>query len=857
MSPPRRRPAHLGSTYRLQVHGLGFKGATELVEYLSALGIETLYLAPVLRAEGGSTHGYDVVDPTELDPALGTRDEFAALEAALAERAMGLLLDIVPNHMAASVHNAWWWDVLANGESSAFAHFFDVDWEAQEGKVLLPVLGAPLGEVLAEGTLTLAEGAGGTELAHFEQRFPLAAGSAHLLDELRGPRGDRRRRAVEALLDAQHYRLSYWRLGRDEGNYRRFFDIDTLVGLRIEDPAVVRATHALVLELVADPVVVGVRVDHVDGLADPAGYLGTLRTLLGRRSAGAGDPVVLIEKILGPGERLPGAWATDGTTGYEFADWAGSLLVDPTGLDLLAAGSAELAGGTPFFAELALEAKREVLATLFPGQVRRLARLARTLAELDGHLDLAEARFAAAIAELVANLDVYRIYADEEGASAEDRGRLERASELAGASLDAEERRAARALVGWLVGGAVTKVQRGWPLLELRPRFSQLSGAVAAKGVEDTALYRYDGLLAVAEVGEEPGRRPLEPAEFLAAIAAREVWPRSLNALSTHDTKRSGDVRARLAVLSEVPERWLAQVQRWHDALGSSGAVSIGPHDELFIYQCLFGGWPGRGPESKGFARRVEDTAVKSAREAKRRTSWLDPDEHYEQALGRFIRRALRRTESPVPGDLDELVADLGPASATNALSLLVLQMTTPGVPDLYQGTELWSRSFVDPDNRRPVDFARRRRLLAEVNAWLAEGQPPVPWLSDPTDDRLKLAVTRVLLDLRRRRRATFDDAPSVPVSVRGRHASHLVAFARPHREGTVVVIAPRHTYALAGAGTWAVGEAWADTSIPLDPEWSGPFTNVVNGASVVPRRGALRVRDVLATVPVGVLSAP
>lgn len=885
--PAKRGPAGrghrpLGSTYRLQLHGLGLAGARRLVGYLDDLGVETLYLSPVLEAAPGSTHGYDVVDPTRLDPALGTPGDLEALLAELDAHGMRLLLDVVPNHMAASPANRWWWDVLRVGRRSPHAPTFDIDWRAGGGRVLVGTLGRPLAEALAAGELRVMVEDGEPAVAYFEQRFPLDPDSYTGQPEALA--ADCADPAVLAeLLERQHYRLAYWRVAPWEGNYRRFFDIETLVGVRVEEPSVYAATHRYLLELVDDPRLAGLRVDHVDGLADPADYLARLRADLDRRRDDR--PALLVEKILARGEELPEGWAADGTTGYEFADLAGGVLIDPSGAAALRgpgpAGDADA---------LVLEAKREVQRRLFPGQLARLAEQAVAAAEqrlggAAGGLDLAVAEMAAALVELSARLDVYRTYLDRHGASAEDRRRLRPAADLAAPALGPEAARALGLLVEGLAdeggapggrrtraGGAVGGGElEGATWLAVARRWQQHTGAVAAKGVEDTALYRFDGLQAAAEVGGDPGDPAVTVEAFHEAMARRaRRHPRALNATTTHDTKRSEDVRSRLAVLSEVPARWAEQLERWHDRYRDLLGDQLDGRDERFVFQTLLGAWPLERGERRRLVPRMQEYLQKAAREAKRRTTWTEPHAAYERALHRFVGRVLAPGDGRLAEDLDRWVADIGPAGAANALALSVLKATAPGVPDVYQGTEEWALTLVDPDNRRPVDFDRRRRHLDALDpmttAKPGDEAPGAPggsgWsaLAEETasawqDGRVKLLVTTALLRLRRSEPALFDRGGYLPLEVRGERRQHLVAFARRYRRRWALALVPRLGYQLAGPGTMPVGaERWAGTTVRLPEGAPSRFTDVLTGAPRAARRGALGAGGAMSVLPVSVL---
>jgi (1->4)-alpha-D-glucan 1-alpha-D-glucosylmutase len=678
------------STYRVQLSGrFPFAAARAAVPYLADLGVSHLYTSPILRARSGSTHGYDVVDPTEVSPELGGEAGLRELVAALRAKGMGLLVDLVPNHMTTSNENPWWVDVLRHGPGSEFSPVFDIDWQAGGGRVRLPVLGGPLDRVAGEVEV------GDGWATYHEHRFPLAPGT------------DR--------LDQQHYELVEWRRAAVDLNYRRFFTVNELIGVRQEDPEVFRLTHATTLRLVAEGLVDGLRIDHIDGLADPAAYLSRLA---------AAVPWVVVEKILEAGERLP-PWPVAGTTGYEFLAVADGVLVDQAAAGAFAEGYRRLTGADPDPAELAVAGKRERLDRDFGAEVAGVAR----------HLPGDQEANRAAVVELAARLPVYRTYVTDHVSDA-DRAVIAGARDAAGPNLDAAGRAGLDRLVGAL-------------LLELRApeavrRFQQLSGPAMAKGVEDTALYRDTRLLARNEVGGDLGRFGRPVPELHAANAEREArWPRSLLTTSTHDTKRGEDVRARLAALSECPGRWWPLAGRWTERF--AGAVD--PADALVLWQTMVGAWPLERDRCLAYME-------KAIREAGLHTTWSDPDTAYEAAVRRLVERAY--ADPALLAELEELVAAVAPAGRVKAAGLALLRLTSPGVPDTYQGTETEQLVLVDPDNRRPAAFRG--------------------------DDSLKFRVTRTALRLRRRQ-------PDLFTGYRPLEAPHhLVAFARADDRLALVV---------------------------------------------------------------------
>ncbi|MET0297771.1 MAG: malto-oligosyltrehalose synthase, partial [Microbacterium sp.] len=643
-----RRPL---STYRLQIRrGFDLDAAAGITGYLHDLGVSWAYLSPLLQATDGSDHGYDVVDPSRIDPARGGADGLARFAASARAAGLGILVDIVPNHMGVGVpaENPWWWDVLLNGRASRYADAFDIDWDHGGGRVRLPLLGGALDDVIDDIEIVpdaTPEAPHGT-LRYFDHVLPLAAGSLDAADA-----------DVRALLARQHYELRFWQDEAAELNYRRFFAVTSLAGVRVEIPEVFAESHAEIVRWVEQGLVDGLRVDHPDGLLDPGGYLAQL-------AEATGDAYVLVEKILEHGEGLPGDWSTDGTTGYDALAEIDRVLVDPAGEEALDELDARLRGGEQSWHDLIHTTKRMIADTIQVAEIRRLVR------ELPAPVDDAED----ALAELLACFPVYRSYlpAGVEHLHSAAADAAVRRPELA-ASIDA--------LVGVLAD----------PRTAAARRFQQTTGPVMAKGVEDTAFYRYTRLGTLTEVGGDPGVFALPVDGFHVAQAMRQAsWPHAMTALSTHDTKRGEDVRARLSVLAEIPARWA-------DVLGELRAIAStgnGPFDAL-LWQAIIGSWPAT-PD------RLHAYAEKASREAAEETTWWNPDAAFETRMHALVDAAF--------GDARELVesfvAEIARPGWSNSLAAKTLQLAGPGVPDVYQGSELWETSLVDPDNRRPVDFA-------------------------------------------------------------------------------------------------------------------------------------------------------
>lgn len=841
----RARPAsrrHLGSTYRLQLNGMGFAAAAELVPFLADLGVETVYLSPVTRARASSTHGYDVVDPTQLDPQLGGREGFDALLETVGRLDLGLLLDIVPNHMAATAENPFFADVLRHGRESSYGTWFDVYWDEQDGKVLLPVLGDRLEHVIARDELTLlaegdpAVGLTGPALGYFDHRFPLAP------DTDLGA-------GIESVLQRQHFRLADWRVANESVNYRRFFDINELIGVRQEDPDVFRATHELVLGLLADPRVRGVRIDHIDGLRDPAGYLETLRAATAHLDP---PPVILVEKILEADEELAD-WPVEGTTGYEFAAAVTGLFIEPAGAKRMVDATSRATGDDRGFAERAVGAKRRVVDALFGHEVSRVSRLVGEASASVGAHD--EAAVRDAVAALTAALEVYRTYRRPgDPAGEDDLGRIDRAAHAARATLTGPAVSALDAVVD-VVSGDLTSDDPAWPAVAA---WQQFSGPVAAKGVEDTALYDSGGLLAAADVGADVDRPDRTPEQFHDFVSRRaERTPLAMNTTSTHDSKRGMDVRCRLAVLSEVPEDWESAVAALEEAVASVGLAAPEPAMRRYLYETAVGAWPMEGDRGR-FAERLRDHSVKAAREAKRQTSWTDPDPAYEERLGGFASW-LASDPRPVEA-LRSVVSAIESAGATNALAAVVLKTMAPGVPDVYQGDDAWSLTLVDPDNREPLDAETHRRLLAAIpagdNTDIAASTETGELLTSWRDGRLKQHVLRQALGARRALPELFARGSYEPLTATGAQAERVVAFARHDRDNWAVAVVARLVYAHAGTDGFALGECWGDTMLGLAPQCPARLIDRLSGRVIEVADGVIPMARLLESLPVALLTS-
>lgn len=789
MEPPAHRrvpdaPATVPvrATYRLQLRGdaLRFDDAAALVDYLDELGVSHLYLSPVLTATVGSTHGYDVTDPATVSDALGGRAGLAALAARARSRGMGLVIDIVPNHVgvADARQNRWWWDLLRYGQKSRYARHFDVDRESDngaDGKIALPALGA------GDGPDDLTVDRTGPEpmLAYYDKRFPVTPGTDT--------------GSAAEVHARQAYRLVPWNSGLV--GYRRFFTIDDLAAVRVEDPAVFDDAHAQVAEWVADGLVDGLRVDHPDGLANPAGYLARLRTLLGP------ERWLVIEKILGAEEPLDPTLPVDGTTGYDALNELAAVFVDPRGesaltdLSRACTGTAEDAA---WFHEQETRSKRAVLTDGLAPEMRRLVRAAQRDAGTTG-IEAEQLREAAVA--VAAALPVYRAdYAPLAGLLPRIVG------EVANSRPDLEP--ALQLLARALAAGG-----------DAAARFGQVCGAATAKAVEDRLFYRASRLIALQEVGGHPGRFAMPVSQFHLAWQERaRRWPRAMTSLSTHDTKRSEDVRARISVLSQVASQWAAHLAEW-DRLAPSPDPAFGS----FLWQTLFGVWPEDGTVRAELRGRIHEYTRKALRENGTRTTWTQVDDEFEAAVAAWIDSVI---DGPVHGAMTAFVGSVAPHAAAVSLGQKLLQLLGPGIPDVYQGTELWDDSLVDPDNRRPVDFDARRRLLADLDA-----APP------------KFRVVREALQLRRARPSSFVDGAYLPLLASGPAAGHVLAFGRGPAAGDldVIAVATLHTVPLGDIG-------WGGTVLDLP---AGTWTDRLTGRTLV---GSVPVSELLGTLPVAAL---
>ena len=959
------------STYRLQLHqDFGFAGARALVPYLTQLGITDCYTSPILQARPGSTHGYDICNHNQLNPELGSDEDYVLFADALTVGGMGHVVDFVPNHMGIdAASNPWWRDVLENGQCSPFARFFDIDWHPVkpelENKVLLPILADLYGLVLERGELSVRFEHGTFTLHYFEHQLPLnprrspmllehdlerlrfALGNDHpdfveylsIITALRnlpthtetdpGRIAERHREKevarerlvrlvtrapdirqhieqalrivngtpgdpdsfhrLHALLESQPYRLACWRTASHEINYRRFFDINELAGLHMEDPQVFTATHGLILRLIRQGRVSGIRIDHIDGLFDPGQYLERLQQAVHEErplrpsEEGNGQRIyIIMEKILGTGESLPEQWSAAGTSGYDYLNELNGLFIDRPKHRALQRVYRRFTGVRKAFADTAYEAKRLIMDGPMASELNVLARALNRLSETDRRTrDFTLTSLRDVLQEVIACFPIYRTYVTTAGATKSDRDAVETAIRRARRRNPTME----PSIFEFLRGILLPDPQHGYFSLRLAfaMKFQQYTAPVQAKGIEDTACYRYNLLGSLNEVGGDPGHFGWAPAEFHEANhRRRQHHPFSMLATSTHDTKRGEDVRARLNVISELPEEWGRNLSAWARINTANRAVIEGErapdrNDEYLFYQTLLGVWPpGADPATVGrdklLLKRLHTYMLKAVREAKVHTSWMTQNPAYETAVSRFIDRSLTGpTADRFLSAFHPFQARVAHLGMVNALSQLILKVASPGVPDFYQGSELWDLSLVDPDNRRPTDFEVRLEFLDAIAPLLGEptsgdaerahdeavGEMLAHW----EDGRIKLMVTASALRLRRDHAAVFLQGTYASLEAEGESADHVVTIVRRHHQVAVVAVVPRLLVPLTSATrSLPVGvETWGNTRLVLPAELSTRvYRNALTGEVLRPEidadRGALPLAAVLKTCPVALL---
>jgi (1->4)-alpha-D-glucan 1-alpha-D-glucosylmutase len=950
------------STYRIQFNlQFRFSDARDLVPYLNDLGVTDLYASPRFQARKGSQHGYDVADPRRVSSELGTERDFSELSGRLKSYSMGLLLDIVPNHMAASHENPWWMDVLENGPSSPYADYFDIDWHPattkaaflQENRVLLPFLSDLYGTILENCELVLKLDNGGFFIQYYEHRFPLdpksyeplivgiaenlaqrqsvGAGESQDISEMietvrnlppfwHANPDDRHRRIAESaavkerlwqlcqshpeirqaadsvirsvngsrdnpstllqldrILTAQPYRLAYWKIGLEEVNYRRFFGLNEFVAVRVEDPRVFADRHQSIFELIREGKVTGLRIDHVDGLFDPRSYLHQLQSSALPEASSSPQPLFLVvEKILGEREHLPADWPVSGTTGYEFLNAVNALFIDPAGLQSIEDAYARSTRSAAPFADASYTGNMLAMDALFAHEVHSLGHRLGAIAAQDRKArDLPMSELIELLKVVTACLPVYRTYIRADEISARDREFLDRALALA-------RRRVGPGQISDAAFAFFRQVLFLEPpdyagnlrteYLQFVMRWQQFTGPVMAKGLEDTASYRHNSLISIADVGSDPMRESL-PLGIVALHEfnryRRQHWPRTLNTTATHDTKRGEDVRARINVLSEIPREWERFFRRARRANAPhrklvNATSTPGPGEESLLYQTMLGAWPASAAELPDFRERLKSFFIKAVREAKLRTSWFEPNSEYESTLLAFVDAIFDAGETA--GFLPEFLAlqkKVAYYGYLNSLSQVLLKIASPGVPDFYQGGELWDYSLVDPDNRRPVDFSLRRRCLDELKHLDHENRDALleNLLANWPDGRIKLFLIWKALNFRREHRELFNLGDYLPLEAAGKQKESLFAFARRLNNDWVVVAAPRLLSRVVDPSQAPLGrDAWGAAFIALPPgaprHWRDALTGQEFRAGRRAGRPILRACDLFRRFPVALCAS-
>jgi (1->4)-alpha-D-glucan 1-alpha-D-glucosylmutase len=950
------------ATYRLQLNkDFRFEDARRIVSYLHDLGVSDLYVSPIFKAGPGSTHGYDVVDPGTLNPEIGSSEEFEELIRELRRLGMGLVVDIVPNHMAVSPDNPWWHDILTNGRNSRYADYFDIDWCPSSGvvrdKVLLPVLRTSYSQALEGRHFRLRLEEQGFFIHYYESKFPLKVDSYRLildprlglpdqspqvppalpqpvseflseLDGLPAPSEACRSLSPEAALDRdnaqeafknrlwhsfsedpatrdyidqrmqlhngrkgdyrsfdwmdrllskQAYHLAFWRTAVENINYRRFFNITDLISLRMEERQVFQAHHSLLFQLVKEGKITGLRVDHIDGLHDPLEYLRRIHAALSElppslESTCKGSVYVVVEKILSGSEPLPEEWPACGTTGYDYLNVLNGLFVDHQELEQLNRVYVDFTGSKPKFEDVAYENKKEIIRRQFSSELSNLQHDLNRIANQDRYgRDISRRELERALYEVTACLPVYRTYTRGFHVSEQDREAVSvavsearrRTPLLAGNAL----RFLGRLLTLDFSSSLGEEQKERW--LAFVMRWQQFTGPITAKGVEDTALYLYNRLLSTNEVGSEPSEASVRVDGFHHYNESRQrLWPHTMNATSTHDTKRGEDLRARLNVLSEMPEAWESRLKQWSGWNTSKrrqvdGRTVPVPNEEILIYQTLLGAWPLQPEEVDGLGDRLSVFIEKALREAKTYTRWTRPNEAHEQAVKDFTREILEASDSnQFLRDFLAFQKELAFYGAVNALSQLVLKLTSPGLPDLYQATELWNLSLVDPDNRRPVDFERNRQQLEGIRSRLADRRAvAAELLHDWQTGDIKLYLTSECLGLRRRLFQVFATGDYQAVPTQGEKEECLCAFTRQHEGSWTLTAVPRMVTRLGPVGRFPLGQAaWKDEVFLLpggSPDrWENLFTGEALEAEARKDGRVLLAARVFEHLPVALLTA-
>ncbi|MBD1842349.1 malto-oligosyltrehalose synthase [Cyanobacteria bacterium FACHB-63] len=904
------------ATYRVQLRQeFPFEAAAKIVEYLAKLGISDFYASPIFKAKAGSSHGYDVVDPTQLNPELGTPEVFERLVEKLQHHNMGWLQDIVPNHMSYDSDNRYLMDVLENGFDSEYLQFFDLAWNSpfrsSQEPILAPLLGDFYGSCLENGDIKLQYSQEGLSVIYYALRVPLRLESysifltrdlgklaktlgrrnpdfvkllavLYMLKSLPAESGGKQRQDqaefvkgllwelyegnpevktfidenvqffngeagnphsvdwLDKLLSEQFFRLSYWKVGAEEINYRRFFTVNELISVRIEEQKVFNYTHNFIAQLIQESKVTGLRIDHIDGLSNPKQYLHRLQEKVG-------DTYIVAEKILQPGEDLPKDWSIQGTSGYDYLNYLNSVFCDVQNEPRFDEIYQQILGRSIPFEEVVLDKKRLILDKNLSGDLDNLAALLKDISLKDRYgNDFTINGLKRAIAEVLIQFTIYRTYTTEEGVAEDDRNYIKTAIEIARENQPFSQKELdfiEKVLLLEYDDSLSAKDKEQW--LYFAMRIQQYTGPLMAKGVEDTAFFVYNRLISLNEVGGDPGRFGISTTEFHQFNQYRQQnWNVAMNATSTHDTKRGEDLRARVNVLSEIPDEWQAQVQKWRKMnhkykVQHKKALMPSANDEYAFYQTLVGAYPFQASEMDGFVDRVEQYAIKSIREAKVSTAWLRPNSAYEEACTNFVKAILEDNDF-----LKEFLPfqhKISHYGIFNSLSQALIKITSPGIPDFYQGTELWDLSLVDPDNRRPVDFTIRETFLDAIQAAAPSALMP-KLLEKPEDGQVKMFLTLQALKVRNQFKSVFLSGEYIPLEATGKFKDHIIAFARKDAGQMVVTIAPRFFTRLIQPNQLPMGEIWADTAIELPTSgWQNAISETEHTGSTIALKDALK----------------
>jgi len=919
------------ATYRIQFQSeFKFEAAKNIIAYLAELGISDLYASPIFKATPGSTHGYDVVDPTQLNPELGASEDFEALTSEIKNHDMGWVQDIVPNHMAYQSQNTWLMDVLENGPDSDYRDYFDIEWEHPyedtKGRVLAPMMGSFYGEALENGEIQINYEENGLSVNYYALKLPVRIesygrfigqnlgqlarelgkrhpdflkllGILYLIKSIPNETKGKERygqiafvkvllwevytqnpevkdfidsnvkffngekgnpdsfHLLDHLLQEQFYRLSFWKVGAEEINYRRFFTVNELICMRVQELKVFNKTHDLISQLVEQGKITGLRIDHIDGLYDPTEYLKRLREK-------TGDVYITVEKILELEEDLPSGWPVQGTSGYDFLNYVNGIFCKTESEKQFSDIYRIFSNSETSYEQLFIEKKQLIVEKNLAGDVDNLAQILKRIAGQSRlGIDFTMNGLKRTLSEVLCLFPVYRTYVNGDGISEDDRIYIKEALEEARGrvplllnELNYIEK---LLLLEWEEG--LTEEQKALRL-HFVMRFQQLSGPLMAKGIEDTLFYLYNRYLALNEVGGNPGKFGITLDEFHEVNQKQSaLWLHKMNATATHDTKRGEDVRPRLHVLSEIPDEWEKQVITWIQLNRSKknelrGRAVPVPNDEYFFYQTLLGSYPFDESENESFIGRVKDYMLKSVREAKLHTAWLRPDSDYEEGFLAFVEKVLE------PSDSNEFMKEFLPFQKWvagygifNSLSQVLLKYTAPGVPDTYQGTELWDLSMVDPDNRRPVDYQQRISFLKDIKERQHTdiGKLTDELLSTKEDGRIKLFLTHKVLQARKENLDVFQKGDYQPIEVSGKFKEHIVAFARSFGDTTAIAIAPRFFTSLVQPGEYPIGEVWADTQLQLPQGMQSSWRDAITGQTI---SGTGAIAQILQHFPVALL---